>query len=154
MSVKSPKISVKKIINRKRLKRAARVALESLERRQLLAFTALVNFQPAGVATPAGYVADTGGVYGARNGLTYGWDADNAASTRDRNNGASPDQRYDTLTHTQLNGTRTWEIGVPNGDYVVRLVSGDPGYINSTYRFNVEVELATNATPTSARKWI
>jgi N-acetylneuraminic acid mutarotase len=37
----------------------------------------------------------------------------------------SPDQRYDTIVHTQLYGTRTWEIAVPNGQYSVHLVAGD-----------------------------
>ena len=40
----------------------------------LLAFTALVNFQPAGASIPSGYIADTGAEYGARNGFTYGWE--------------------------------------------------------------------------------
>src|SRR5687768_17539168 len=82
---------------------------ESLESRLLLSvsltadgYFAKVNFQPAGAAVPAGYVADVGLVYGDRgNGLSYGWDATNTAATRDRNAANSPDQRYDTLTHTQ-----------------------------------------------------
>src|SRR6266508_4175771 len=87
---------------------AAWSVIEPLEQRALLAFTALVNFQPSGATTPSGYVADTGAVYGSRNGFTYGWNADNSANTRDRNSAASPDQRYDTVIHMQLNGTFTW----------------------------------------------
>ena len=34
-------------------------SLEHLEPRQLLAFSALINFQPPGVQTPSGYRADT-----------------------------------------------------------------------------------------------
>src|SRR5688500_9623666 len=81
---------------------AGAVWAEPLEARFLLAFSANVNFQPAGAAVPAGYVADVGLPFGSRgNGLSYGWNADNSAHTRDRNAGNSPDQRYDTLTHLQ-----------------------------------------------------
>jgi len=37
----------------------------------LLSFSAHVNFQAPGSATPSGYTADIGAAYGARNGLTY-----------------------------------------------------------------------------------
>lgn len=118
------------------------------------AFSAKVNFQPAGVAIPSGYVADTGLVYGARgNGLTYGWDADNRGAMRDRNWPTSPDQRYDTVAHTQLYGTRKWEIAVPNGTYTVRIVMGDPGPTNSVYRYNVEGVTAPGGTPGGTVRW-
>ena len=75
---------------------------ESLERRQLLhggTFDVHVNFQPAASAVPSGYLADSGLVYGDRgNGFTYGWDAANTTSTRDRN--VLADQRYDTFEYT------------------------------------------------------
>src|SRR5687767_5774400 len=101
MSDQSPK-TVMDARRGRRLAQAARSVVEALEQRTLLAFTALVNFQPASAAVPGGYVADTGAVFADRgNGFSYGWDANNAAQTRDRNNGASPDQRYDTLIHTQ-----------------------------------------------------
>ena len=88
-------------------------------------FSAKINFQPASAAVPAGYLADSGAVYGDRgNGYTYGWDADCSAHTRDRDASNSPDQRYDTLVHMQLYGTFTWEIAVPNGTYTVRVVAG------------------------------
>src|SRR4051794_14507436 len=92
---------------------------ERMESRVLMhggGFEANINFQKATPAAPTGYFIDAGQVYGDRgNGLAYGWDADNTASARDRNNALSPDQRYDTVTHMQLYGTRTWEIAVPNG---------------------------------------
>ena len=52
---------------------------------------------------------------------------------RHRNTPASPDQRYDTLVHTQLYGTRTWELAVPNGQYNVHIVGGDPDYLRRWY---------------------
>src|SRR5436190_14428483 len=99
--------------------------IEALEHRQLLhgGFAASINFGPSGSAVPAGYLADSGSVYGDRgNGFTYGWNADNSANTRERNSSLSLDQRYDTLDHMQKNGSFSWEIAVPNGDYTVHVV--------------------------------
>ena len=102
-------------------------------------FPVKINFQPAAAPVPSGYVVDSGAVYADRgNGYIYGWDANNSANTRDRDNPASPDQRFDTLIHTQKNGTFTWEIEVPNGTYEVRLVAGDPSFFDSVYKVNVE----------------
>src|SRR5687768_11390583 len=130
--------------------------VEALERRQLLHagghFPVAINFQPASAQAPAGYFADSGAVFGDRgNGWAYGWDQDISVATRDRN--ANGDQRYDTLVHTQLYGTRSWEIGVPSGTYDVRLVVGDPSYFDSTYKFAVENVLATSGTPTSSSRF-
>ncbi len=114
-----------------------------------------INFQPASATAPAGYLVDSGAVYGDRgNGYTYGWNADNSANTRDRNSANSLDQRYDTLIHTQSGGTFTWEIAVPNGTYSVHIVAGDPNYYNSVYKINAEGVLVVNGTPTSATRWI
>jgi hypothetical protein len=120
------------------------------------AFAVKINFQPASSPVPAGYLADGGAVYGNRgNGYTYGWNADNSANTRDRNAANSLDQRYDTLNHMQKpnNPNASWELAVPNGTYAVRLVSGDPSYIDSVFKINVEGTLAINGTPTSATHW-
>jgi probable HAF family extracellular repeat protein len=120
------------------------------------AFSATVNFEPSGAAVPTGYVADTGAVFGPRaGGYTYGWNINNSANTRDRNNAASPDQRYDTLIHLQRPGSAgQWEIAVPNGRYTVHLVGGDPGYTDSTYRVSVEGTVALTGTPTLAQPWV
>jgi N-acetylneuraminic acid mutarotase len=131
---------------------------EPLERRALLhgtGFEAFVNFQPASAAVPAGYVADTGAVYGDRgNGLSYGWDVNNAAFTRDRNSTRSADQRYDTLTHmNRLGGGTKWDLAVPNGTYEVHLVAGDAGYYDSIYAINVEGVLALSGKPSSTVRW-
>jgi glucose/arabinose dehydrogenase/fibronectin type 3 domain-containing protein len=116
------------------------------------AFSANVNFQPASAAVPAGYVADTGLIFGNRgNGYTYGWDADATAGTRDRDNPASPDQRYDTLSHL---GAQIWEIAVANGNYSVHLVAGDPSYFDSVHKINVEGVLTIDGTPTPANPWL
>ncbi|HYG73666.1 MAG TPA: Ig-like domain-containing protein [Planctomycetota bacterium] len=119
-------------------------------------FSVNVNFQSAGAATPAGYVADTGAAFGSRgNGYSYGWNSDNSSTARDRDSAASPSQLYDTLQHLQKpeNPNAKWEIAVPNGSYSVRVVAGDASYFDSVYQILVEGVLTVSATPTSTRRW-
>jgi fibronectin type 3 domain-containing protein len=108
--------------------------LEPLEPRKLLAgFSALVDFQPAGVQTYRGYVADTGAAFGNRgNGLSYGWNATNNNGV-DRNSKKSPNQAYDTFIHMQKNGSFTWELAVPNGTYDVKIFAGDAVFDSSDF---------------------
>jgi hypothetical protein len=116
-----------------------------------------VNFQPAGVTVPAGYLADTGSTFAARgNGQSYGWNLNNAATSRDRNAASSPDQRYDTLQHLQKpeNPNARWELAVPNGSYRVRIVAGDAGHFDSRFRIAAEGVIALDGTPTSATRWL
>jgi hypothetical protein len=117
--------------------------------------TARINFQPAAAPAYAGYLIDAGATYAARNGRTYGWNIDNASTTRDRNAAGSPDQRYDTLIHLQKPEApnAVWEIAVPNGRYTVRLVAGDPSHQDSVYRINAEGVLAVSGTPTATVRW-
>jgi N-acetylneuraminic acid mutarotase len=129
--------------------------IESLEPRQLLAFALHVNFQPAGAAVPAGYLADTGAVFANRgNGFSYGWNADASAAARDRNSPKALDQRYDTFIHTQAFGTRTWEAAVPNGQYSVHLIGGDPSFYDSVIKFDAEGSPLASGTPTSTGPFI
>ena len=119
--------------------------------------TIRINFQPAASPVPAGYLVDAGAVYAARgNGQTYGWNADNAAQTRDRNVASSPDQAYDTLTHLQkpANPNASWEIALPNGTYDLRIVSGDASNFDSVFRTAAEGVVVVNGTPTSASRWV
>ncbi|MDT5038052.1 MAG: hypothetical protein QOE03_3237 [Micromonosporaceae bacterium] len=119
------------------------------------AFSATVNFQPAGVPVPIGYRADTGAPFGARGGgLSYGWNIDNSANTRDRDAPGAPDQRYDTFNHLQKSGGATrWEIAVPDGRYVVHVVAGDPGSVDSTFNLTVEGVSAVSGTPSATQRW-
>jgi len=114
-----------------------------------------INFQLAGAETPAGYLPDSGAVFGDRgNGYHYGWNADNSAGARDRNSSRSPDQRYDTLLHMQREGTFTWEIAVPNGLYTVRVVAGDPDYYDTFYSLNAETVTLINGVSSSSIRWL
>src|SRR5688500_10649013 len=154
----SPRRSAPRSGLARRVLRRFTTVLEPLEARLLLAaFSANINFQPAGAAVPAGYRADTGLVYGVRApGLTYGWNADNQAGTRDHNAPNSPDQRYDTLNHLQKphNPDARWEIAVPNGPYTVKLAAGDPLYYDGFYKINVEGLRAIDAAPSETARWI
>ncbi len=93
-----------------------------------------INFQVAGAAIPAGYLADTGAVYGPRSGgQSYGWNFDHSDFTRERDE--HPDQRLDTLCHFHAGGI--WELALPNGSYSVTVSVGDPHH-DSVHTINVE----------------
>lgn len=85
---------------------------------------------------PAHYLIDDGAAFGDRgNGYKYGWvdpstgnPLSNQANGRNRNSAASPDERYDTFNHLWNGGTQhyNWEIELPNGNYFVLAMFGDP----------------------------
>ncbi len=95
-----------------------------------------INFQPSGVALPAGYIKDSGEAYNSTRG--FGWVTQSslssmthtpltiAAYARDRNR-AGVDQRLDTVMHMQYPNTpaAAWEYSVPNGTYSVSVSVGD-----------------------------
>jgi glucose/arabinose dehydrogenase len=115
-----------------------------------------VNMQPAGRPVPPGYAADTGAVFAQRSsGLRYGWNADTAVATRDRDSTKSPDQRYDTFTFMQIapNTDASWELALPNGTYSVRVVAGDPTSYG-TIRIAAEGVLVASGTTTAASPWV
>ncbi|MBE2222015.1 MAG: DNRLRE domain-containing protein [Anaerolineae bacterium] len=116
-----------------------------------------INYQPASAPIPNGYLIDDGSVFGERsNGYTYGWSSNITITSRDRNNSNSPDQRYDTLLHSQhvnLSNNAIWEIELPNGEYEVYLVAGDPAYFNSYYHILAEGVSIINAAPSSTTRW-
>ena len=116
-----------------------------------------VNFQPADVPVPTGYLRDSGEGYGLRtagdqgNGsLTYGWVApttstprDMTLQSRDRNNNTA-DQRLDTLIHMQMSSSPgSWEMSLANGDYDVTVAVGDARTSTSTDRHTIRVEGVT-----------
>jgi hypothetical protein len=116
-----------------------------------------VDFQPASAPTVAGYLVDSGAVFGNRgNGQVYGWNANTSAGAWDRNSRRSPDQRYDTLVQMQhyTNRNGSWETAVPNGTYTVRVVAGDALSLNSIYRITVEGVLTVNGMPVGTNRWL
>lgn len=110
-----------------------------------------VNFQPAGSAVPAGYVADAGAAFDAIRG--YGWvrrgtgePLDLTRNTRDRVR-SGVDARLNTVIHLQygdVGGTAgvltegAWEQTVPNGTYQVTLSVGDQPAYDSRHTVRVE----------------
>jgi hypothetical protein len=116
-----------------------------------------VNFQLGTAPLPVGYLKDDGSIYGNRgNGLNYGWDVDNIANARYRNNAASPDIRYDTFNHLQkpLPAGRLWQMSIPNGAYTVYAVSGDITATDSTFRIDVQGVLTVNGNAATGRHFI
>jgi hypothetical protein len=121
------------------------------------ALIAKINFQPAGATIPDEYLADSGAVYGNRgNGFTYGWNADNSATTRERNSPLAFDQRYDTLIHLQRqeNPNAVWEFALSPGIYEVYGVAGDPDFYNSYLQIGVEGSLAVDGAPENDRRFL
>ena len=114
-----------------------------------------MDFQPASAPTFAGYVADTGAVYGPHSGYSYGWLTNNVNATIDNNSKLSPDQRYDTLIQMQrrTNPNATWEVAVPNGSYSVRVVAGDARSHNSVYRIAAEGVTVLDFTPSASARF-
>ena len=113
------------------------------------AFSTKINFQPAAAPIPAGYLADGGHVFAARNGLSYGWNVDNTAWARDRNK--MTDQRLDTLNHFLTN---KWELAVPNGSYSVKIVAGDVLYVDSNYKIDAEGVRVVDGVPVTGARFI
>lgn len=100
-----------------------------------------VNFQLNGADIPEGYLPDYGDVFDDRgNGQKYGWDVDNTANARERNDAHAPDQRYDTFNHLQKPqpAGSLWEIEVPNGRYNVYAAVGEAANFDSTFDLTAE----------------
>lgn len=116
-----------------------------------------VNFvQPTSTNYP-GYLSDTSLSFGDRgNGFSYGWDRDFSEDTRqsfptttNATQSVPPDQRWATFTHlNKASPPRIFEITIPNGNYGVYAVSGDPTAIDSIYKITVEGVLVVDGTPT------
>ena len=112
-----------------------------------------VNFQaadPGDGGLPPGYHVDIGQQFRQHgNGLFYGWDVNATGQARDRDHGASPDERFDTLVHMRNGpsfGPALWELAVPSGTYMVRTVLGDP-QSPSVNSINIENVSFTDSDP-------
>ena len=92
-----------------------------------------VNFATPAFTNYPGYLEDYGYAYADRgNGYSYGWNVDTSGDARTRLSGVSPDGRYDSLVHLMKGdpanptNSHTWKIALPNGNYTVHVVGGDP----------------------------
>lgn len=116
-----------------------------------------INFQPEGAAIPHGYLPDTGATYAKRgNDFSYGWNADNSTTTRDRNSPFAFDQRFDTLIHLQKpeNPDAIWEIALPPGVYDIYAVAGDPESFDGYMQSLAEGRGLVNGAPHEGRRFI
>ncbi|WP_447971237.1 LamG-like jellyroll fold domain-containing protein [Nitrospira sp. M1] len=107
-----------------------------------------INFQPSGATVPNGYLKDDGSVYDSTRG--YGWTT--SVNTRERN--YLSDQTRDTLIHFDTGTTVDWNYDLPNGDYQVSLVSGDPSYSQGPHTIAVEGATVINGVTTQANEFI
>jgi glucose/arabinose dehydrogenase len=108
-----------------------------------------VNFQLDAAPVPAGYLPDSGSVFGDRsNGWSYGWSSDHTDLDRDRE--VNTDQRLDTLVH--FHQGQNWEIELPNGSYLVTASIGDAGF-SSTHTLNVEGVTYWTGLPLAANQF-
>ena len=99
--------------------------------------TVRINFQPDGIETPAGYLADTGAGYESHSsGFSYGWLDGPNGETRYRD--TAKDIRFATLNHMQKSDPRTWEIALMNGEYNLHLVMGDPSNTDQINDIQIE----------------
>ena len=90
-----------------------------------------MNFQPAWADTYPSYESDFGAEYDLV--AKHGWDSDRGDLVRDYDSGSAPDQRYDTLLMTTTGETATWSIEIPNDDYLVTVVFGNPDWSGGPY---------------------
>lgn len=108
-----------------------------------------VNFQPATTIHPAGYLVDTGKVFGVRtNGRSYGWSNDSTANAVTRH-GAVPLTTFDTFVQAQPDGgsDAEWRMSLPNGTYPVILVCGDALSRDQTNDLTISGQDVTDKTP-------
>lgn len=114
-----------------------------------------VNFQLGTAPTPAGYLKDEGLVFGQRGAYRYGWNVDNQALARWRQNPASPDVRYDTLNHMNKDeARRKWSFKLPNGVYRVHLVTGDPDHTPTAADIVIEGKSFLKGQNGTSSRWL
>ncbi|MCU1517081.1 MAG: hypothetical protein JWQ75_1802, partial [Pseudarthrobacter sp.] len=123
--------------------------------------TAKYNFTLPGTVTPAGWIADNGGMYDADG---YGWvvngvPADRTVEARNRPTattgitypaGEPLLQSFIQMQTASRGGTDgTWQRATANGTYEVTASVGDAGYLDSVHALNVEsTQLIAPFTPT------
>jgi hypothetical protein len=119
-------------------------------------YTLRFNFQTEGAETPSGFIIDTGEAFGSSsqeftyngNTYSYGWFEQSsgnpieAPETRDRDSVDSTRGReWDTLNHmdpSEQPETFEWGTELPNGEYQVHLVTGDPDFTDQETDVRIE----------------
>ncbi len=106
----------------------------------------VMNFEPSTSLPAPGFMTDTGATYSPTSG--FGWSS--SISSRDR--GMNPLQQLDTFVYSY--DAKRWEMAVPNGDYEVAVVVGDPQYAQGPQRVVVEGITAVNDEMTAAGQFL
>ncbi len=111
-----------------------------------------INFQPTDSEVPANYLIDDGSTYNLRRG--YGWDSDRTKDVAERN--LNPDQRLDTLMGQccEFDQPAIFSFDLPNGEYEVTVVSGDPAFAHPLQYIWVENVPFIEGESTSANQFI
>ena len=118
------------------------------------AFGLRLDFGPAGASVPAGYVGVDETLFGTQSGRQMGW-LQSGVTTYSRTGGSAPDDRYRTYAMPALGGvSRAFEVEVPNGSYVVRVVCGSPDQTGNNQKITVEGVTAVNKLTTSAAPFV
>jgi hypothetical protein len=111
-----------------------------------------VRFQPGAATAVAGYVVDSGQLYGPRaGGLTFGWDTDLTSSTYLRDSDDSPDAVHDAFVEIPASGK--WTLALSNGLYGVHLSAGDPERTNGLNGVLIQ-ETLLQAEVTPDARWV
>jgi hypothetical protein len=105
-----------------------------------------LSFQPQTSPVPSGFLVDWGAKFHGARG--WGWDL--PVPTRDRL--TSLPVELDTFVFTTP--VRRWQIEVPNGDWLVRVVSGDPLFAQGPHRVRAGDEVLIDDAVTSASELI
>jgi hypothetical protein len=127
-----------------------------------------IIFQPAKSVPPEGYLADNGDAFGPHtNGFAYGWSTNNQEFVRDRGEShykrdknppiKAPDRRYDFVAYMDNEKMKTplsWEIGLPNGTYKVRIVAGDSLRYDSIFGITAEQNAVIDGIPDANKRWL
>jgi hypothetical protein len=116
----------------------------------------LIDFQPRGAPTGAGYLPDTGEVFAERgNGLRYGWTVAHSdrAQSFERPFPSLDVRIWTIIEMASGGGEPAWEIALAHGRYLVTVVAGGPAAVG---RQSVSVEgmSALDVTPGDYAPWV
>lgn len=111
-----------------------------------------INFQPANVPVPSGFLSDSGDAFIEEKG--YGWTVPPAIrGPQDRNSTDSPDETYDTLAHATA--ASVWEATVTSGQYKITICMGDALYPTGLQNAQIEGKpIVTDTNLSTDLKWI
>lgn len=106
-----------------------------------------INFTIQGMPTIAGFTNDIGSAFDSIRG--FGWTA-GVVDTRTRN--TNPDPKLDSFAFSTA--PATWELVVPNGNYLITTASGDALWAQGPHRVVVEGSVVVNNQLTNVNQFV